>query len=55
MNVGVACSCVILEGKQGHDSFLFASIPHDNPIGPAPIIIRSFIILDSTNLCNFAA
>ena len=25
MNVGVACSCVILEGKQGHDSFLFAS------------------------------
>ena len=25
MNVGVACSCVILEGRQGHDSFLFAS------------------------------
>ena len=25
MNVGVACSCVILEGEQGHDSFLFAS------------------------------
>ena len=25
MNVGVACSCVILRGEQGHDSFLFAS------------------------------
>ena len=25
MNVDVECSCVILKGEQGHDSFLFAS------------------------------
>ena len=25
MNVDVQCSCVILKGEQGHDSFLFAS------------------------------
>ena len=32
--------------KVGENSrlFFFASIPQDNPIGPAPIIIKSFII-----------
>ena len=25
MNVDIECSCVILKGDQGHDSFLFAS------------------------------
>jgi len=36
MNVNVPCSCVILEGKQGHDSFLFASDDYVN-------IIKGFI------------
>ncbi|MDA9570549.1 homoserine O-acetyltransferase [Gammaproteobacteria bacterium] len=36
MNVNVACSCVILEGRQGHDSFLFASDRYVN-------ILKAFI------------
>ena len=36
MNVNVECSCLILYGKQGHDSFLFASKRYEK-------IIKSFI------------
>ena len=32
MNVDVECSCVILKGEQGHDSFLFASDRYVNII-----------------------